>query len=438
MQGTVLAPLKCSLSIDRIGKEALEDFHKDLYQYRGCVTIPPLGMVDDILTVTECSVKSVKMNNFVGSKIKCMQLELGENKCAQLHIGSKKTSCYDLRINNTKMNKSDKEKYLGEILTSDGKIAENIANKHGKGIGTANTILSLLKEVHFGQYYFEMALLFRNSMLINSMLCSVEALYGLKDVHVDKLENVDKYLLKKVLNASSTTAVEALYLETGAMPLRFTIISRRLMFYWTILNKSNKELVKKVFTIQNIAPIKNDWCMQIKSDLELCNINLSEAEISTMKKEHFKALVKEKIREQARLYLVSLKDSHTKSKHLDETFTLQPYLKNNSLTIDEKHLLFKYRTYTYNCKANYKWNYPDTKCSFCNSDDTQEHQLVCSIASDLNLSSTSIKYEQIFGTLAEQQQIVKVLTLIDQKRYTTNQISSFTGSQAHQSGASCT
>ena len=41
------------------------------------------------------------------------------------------------------------------------------------------------------------------------------------------------------------------------------------------------------YTIQNIAPIKNDWCMQIKSDLELCNINLSEAEISTMKKEHF-------------------------------------------------------------------------------------------------------------------------------------------------------
>jgi len=178
--------------------------------------------------------------------------------------------------------------------------------------------------------------------------------------------------------------------------------------------------------------------MQIKSDLELCNINLSEAEISTMKKEHFKALVKEKVREQARLYLVRLKDSHTKSKYLDETFTLQSYLKNNSLTIDEKHLLFKYRTYTYNCKANYKWNYPDTTCSFCTSIDNQEHQLTCSITSTLNLNSNSIKYEHIFGTIAEQQRIVKVLTLIDQKRSTVTETSSFIGSQAHQPGASCT
>ena len=157
-----------------------------------------------------------------------------------------------------------------------------------------------------------------------------------------------------------------------------------------------------------------------------------------MKKEKFKALVKERITEQARVYLVNLKNSHTKSSYLDEKFTLQPYLKSNSMTIEEKQLLFKYRTYTYNCKANYKWNYPDTKCTFCTSVDNQEHQLTCSITSTLNVNSTSIKYEHIFGTIAEQQRIVKVLTLIDQKRSTLNETSSFIGSQAHQLGASCT
>ena len=100
-------------------------------------------------------------------------------------------------------------------------------------------------------------------MLINSMLCSVEALYGLGVAHIEKPENVDKYMFRKLLNASSTTAVEALYLETGVMPLRFSVISCGLMFYWTILNKSKNELVRKVYDIQNRAPIKNDWCMPV-------------------------------------------------------------------------------------------------------------------------------------------------------------------------------
>ena len=44
-----------------------------------------------------------------------------------------------------------------------------------------------------------------------------------------------------------------------------------------------------MYNVQDRAPIKNDWCMQIKDYLEFCNINFSEAEITSMKKEEFKA-----------------------------------------------------------------------------------------------------------------------------------------------------
>ena len=142
-----------------------------------------------------------------------------------------------------------------------------------------------------------MALLFRNSMLINSMLCSIEALHGLHNIHIDKLEKVDKYLMRQILNASNSTPIEALYLETGAMPIRFLIVSRRLMFYWSILSKTEVELVRKVYNAQKISPIKNDWYLQVKEDLENCCIFLSETEISNMKRHKFKSLVKEKVRD---------------------------------------------------------------------------------------------------------------------------------------------
>ena len=76
MQGTVLAPLKCSISIDRIGKEALEDMHTNLHKYKGCVTIPPLSMIDDILAVSTCSLNSIKLNATIVSKVNNKQYEL--------------------------------------------------------------------------------------------------------------------------------------------------------------------------------------------------------------------------------------------------------------------------------------------------------------------------------------------------------------------------
>ena len=44
MQGTVLAGLKCSISIDTFGKECLENQHDDiLYKYKNCMKTPPPG-----------------------------------------------------------------------------------------------------------------------------------------------------------------------------------------------------------------------------------------------------------------------------------------------------------------------------------------------------------------------------------------------------------
>ena len=87
MQGTVLAGLKCSISIDTLGKECLENEHDILYNYKNSVKTPPLSFVDDILGISECGTKSVKMNAFIEAKIEDKQLELGQSKCFQMHVG---------------------------------------------------------------------------------------------------------------------------------------------------------------------------------------------------------------------------------------------------------------------------------------------------------------------------------------------------------------
>jgi hypothetical protein len=49
-QGTVLAPLKCSNQMDSIPRECLSE-NIEMFRYRNAVSIPPVGMIDDLASI---------------------------------------------------------------------------------------------------------------------------------------------------------------------------------------------------------------------------------------------------------------------------------------------------------------------------------------------------------------------------------------------------
>ena len=91
-------------------------------------------------------------------------------------------------------------------------------------MGLINEIMSTLKEVSFGYHYFEIAILFRNSKLINGILCSIEALYGLNNTHVEKLEKFDNSFFRQLFQSGACTPIESFYLASGVLPIRHIII----------------------------------------------------------------------------------------------------------------------------------------------------------------------------------------------------------------------
>ena len=64
MQGTVWGSLCCTVTMDKLGKHVYS-MPELLYQYKG-VGVPPLGMVDDIVTVTDVE-RTEEMNNLVNN-----------------------------------------------------------------------------------------------------------------------------------------------------------------------------------------------------------------------------------------------------------------------------------------------------------------------------------------------------------------------------------
>ena len=65
--------------------------------------------------------------------------------------------------------------------------------------------MCILEEIFFGKYYFEVAVVLRNSLLLSSILVNSEAWYNLKKEEIEKLEQVDEMLLRKVLECPVTT-----------------------------------------------------------------------------------------------------------------------------------------------------------------------------------------------------------------------------------------
>ena len=75
--------IKASAHMDKIGKTSLEK-RENLYVYKNSVGIPPLEMIDDVVSIAECGVESIKSNTFVNSSIEMKKLPLNVKKCKKI------------------------------------------------------------------------------------------------------------------------------------------------------------------------------------------------------------------------------------------------------------------------------------------------------------------------------------------------------------------
>ena len=126
MQGTVAGPIKACVQVDTLGRDCYL-YNEGLYLYKNCVKIPPLGMVDDIASISLCGIDSIKMNAIINSKIDSKKLEFGPSKCYNIHVGKKVENCCDLKVQGKVMKRKESEVYLGDIICSSGTNDKNIA-----------------------------------------------------------------------------------------------------------------------------------------------------------------------------------------------------------------------------------------------------------------------------------------------------------------------
>ena len=438
IQGDVFGPMMCGKQIDEIGKECLES-GKYTYSYKGEVEIPPLIMLDDLISISECGPKSAMANAFIRLKTNTKKLQFGSEKCKKIHIGKycdqykclplfvesweekelettkscdpKQIKINDVMMGEEEMELKDEEKYLGDIISSDGKNSKNIQARVNKGKGIVRNILSMLEGIPFGKHFYEVAVILRNSLLVSSVLFNCEAWYNLTKTELKLLESVDLCFLRAIFKAPKSTPIEMFYLELGILPLKEIIRKRRLGFLHYILRQSKESMISQFFEAQKRYPTSKDWVTMIKCDLKILNMNLEFDDIKIMEKKEFMNKVSEKIIFKAKMDLNALKENHSKVRQIEHhVLKMQKYLKpNNEIAkIEEKQLLFKLRCRTTDVKMNKKGLYEDYSCRACGlENESQKHiTTYCENLRKNNNENQTIEYEKLFGSDISAQKII--------------------------------
>ena len=269
MQGTVWGGLLCTTTMDKLCKSI---YKKDnlLYKYRQSVDVPPLEMVDDIITASACGGTSKALNEKVNKFIELKKLRLSEKKCAQIHIGSKKTreTCLKNKVRDKDMKTSEKEKYLGDYITNAANAKETIRERKRKGYGILAEITTILKDIPLGNKRKRVGLKLRQTMFLNGVLFNSETWIGFSKKDLKMLEVLDHKILKAILGAHSKVPTEMLYLETGELDLPSVISVRRLMYWFNIVKRHKKELIRQIYDAMKNTPAKGDWIHLLEDDLK--------------------------------------------------------------------------------------------------------------------------------------------------------------------------
>ena len=390
--------------MDKLGQLSYENPDL-LYYYKGLVATPTLQMVDDILGIQKCSRKSQRMNGMINTFMELEKLTLSQKKCHNVHVGKDAKECPELKVHGAMMTNTSQETYLGDKIDKSGLLKPTILARIGKGFGAVTSILSIVNELPLAHWRIVAGLKLREAMFLNGTLLNSEAWQGVSDADIEMLEKVDEALLRGLLGAHAKVPIEALFLETGTIPLKSVLKSRRLCYLKTILGRDSEEIVKEVYNAQKDNPYPGDFYNLVKKDASDAKTDITdENRIISMKDDKYKLEVKVKVRQAAFENLKQVKSGHSKMDNVEyDKLELAKYLQSPLFDRKSVEMLLALRTRTVRTiKNDFRGMFVNVDCPLgCDHKDTLPNILTCPVLQSHiqsnDVANNKVKYEDVFS-----------------------------------------
>ena len=192
----------------------------------------------------------------------------------------------------TKMENKSELTYLGAEISSDGKNIKTIIQKRNKQIGKKKQILNLLKPL--GQFTFECAAIFLNTLVRNSVLYGTEAMYNISEKELRQIEKIEEDHMRNIFQVKTGIQVplHLMYLDLGQTPARYQIYRYKMNFLQYILHQKEESLLSRMLYAQQIRPVRGDWFSGVRQIMEDMHIIMKLEDIRNMSRREFRNLTK--------------------------------------------------------------------------------------------------------------------------------------------------
>ena len=348
--------------------------------------LQPLLFQDDISRIST-SLKAVQSgNDKMEAVMESKLLDFNHDKSVLIVMGSKKKKdmieeemmdCPPTLCGKV-MKMTNSEKYLGDMISSDGladSVTATVLKRKGSVITNIFETKAVIEDCRANSV---------GGLLVGIEIWELEILPQLLNnsetwTNVDKktleiLENIQLTFYRNMFATPRTCPTPALLWETGGMLMEVRIDKKKLLFYYHVLNLPDNSLAKIIATTQ----IKFNY-PGLMTECKMLLIKYDLPELEDYSKAQWKKIVEKALNEFNKRTLLEKIKNYKKLdfvKLKKEDYETKNYLA--SLNIADARLKFALRTcMTKTVKANFKgdplFRSNNWKCQECQVLDTQDH-----------------------------------------------------------------
>ena len=364
--------------------------------------IPALLFMDDVLTLAEGYEQQQKTLDAIAEFGTKHQVEWGQEKCKVLEYGTHRESSKEWSLGEKTIENCQSYKYLGEVITRDGKNDENLATRVSKVKSSVRAINTCCQKDIMKKIEINVLITLHESVTLPALLYNAETWPLNKTIKKD-IDKIEIWAWKSMLGLPTTTPNAAVMVCSGAMYASIRVQVKQLLYLHKVLQKEDDHWTK--LTLKVLIDYDIGWAKQIRENLETWDLETNLETIRQKSTNDWKREVTDAAEKKNREQLLeecynrsrTENKAKTKTKNLiplleDENYCRnpQPFMNRNNKLIARAYLMGRYGMLQ--CAANFSMGYGGKNCRQCGVIDDEQHRINnCEVWKDVNLFTSNEK-----------------------------------------------
>ena len=160
------------------------------------------------------------------------RIKFAATKCKTSKIGNSKDKTETI-MNGEVLEEIGKGKVLGHIFNNKNNIKDQTEAKEDETINMMAALGISLKDNNLDKIYMHRMIILYKKCMISKLLYGLTG-FSMTNSEVDKIENVNRKLIRNMRRLSNATPKVELYNEFGTWPLKYEIYESKMMMWWRI------------------------------------------------------------------------------------------------------------------------------------------------------------------------------------------------------------